>query len=325
MKHSASFAARIRSHWPLARRLLVWAFFILVAGLLLSLARTIQWRNVFATLAGYRPSTLLLALTVAAASYLVYSCFDLLGRRYAHHHLPRRQILAVTFVCYAFNLNLGAWIGGLALRYRLYSRLGLSPLQITQVYSLSLTTNWMAYLVLAGLVFAAGTVHPPAHWAIAPPSLRVLGVLLLLAAGLYLLLCALSRRRVWTVRGHSLGLPSLRLALLQLALGASNWLLIALVIYILLQQQVGYGTVLGTLLVASIAGLVTHIPAGLGVLETVFVALLHQQINRDSLLAALIGYRAVYYLLPLLVASLGYLALETQMKRLRRREAGKPV
>ncbi|GAB3378922.1 putative bifunctional lysylphosphatidylglycerol flippase/synthetase [Azotobacter armeniacus] len=323
MKHSTSLAARIRSRWPLVRRLLFWAFLILVAWLLFSLARTIEWRNVLATLAGYRLSTLLLALSIAAASFLLYSCFDLLGRRYAHHHLPPRQVLAVTFVCYAFNLNFGAWIGGLGLRYRLYSRLGLEPLQIAQIYSLSLTTNWMAYLLLAGLAFAAGTVRPPANWAIGLPSLRALGFLLLLLAGLYLLLCAFSRRRVWTVRGHSIGLPSLRLALLQLALGSGNWLLMALVIHTLLQQQVDYGAVLGTLLIASIAGLIAHIPAGLGVLETVFVALLHQQIERDSLLAALIGYRAIYYLLPMLVASLVYLALEAQIERMRRRAAEK--
>lgn len=320
-----ALAARLRRHWPFVRRLLLWAFFLLMAWLLFSLARTIEWRNVLATLAGYRPGTLLAALAFAAASHLLYSCFDLLGRRYARHHLPRRQVLAVTFVCYAFNLNLGAWIGGLALRYRLYSRLGLSSLQITRIYSLSLTTNWIAYLLLAGLVFASGSVRPPAHWAIGQGSLQVLGLLLLLLAGLYLLLCAFSRRRVLTVRGHSLGLPSLRLALCQLALGAGNWLLMALVIHTLLLQQVSYGSVLGTLLIASIAGVLTHIPAGLGVLETVFVALLHQQVGRDSLLAALLGYRAIYYLLPLLIASLVYLGLEARAKRMRQKEAGKPA
>ncbi|GAB3486176.1 lysylphosphatidylglycerol synthase domain-containing protein [Azotobacter salinestris] len=323
MKAAASLAARLRSHWPLVRRVLVWIFFLLMTGLLFSLARNIEWRNVLATLAGYRPGILLLALAIAAASHLLYSCFDLLGRRYAHHQLPQGQVLAVTFVCYAFNLNLGAWIGGLAMRYRLYSRLGLSTLQITRIYSLSLTTNWIAYLLLAGLTFAAGTVRPPAHWAIGHGSLQALGVLLLVLVALYLLLCAFSRRRVLSVRGHSLGLPSLRLALWQLVLGAGNWLLMALVIHTLLLQQVGYGSVLGTLLIASIAGVLTHIPAGLGVLETVFVALLHQQVERDSVLAALLGYRAIYYLLPLSVASLVYLGLEARAKRMRRKEAGK--
>ncbi|MFC0709099.1 lysylphosphatidylglycerol synthase domain-containing protein [Azorhizophilus paspali] len=315
----AGLGAWTRGHWPPIRRLLIWVFFILMVGLLFGLARKVEWRNVFTTLADYRPGTLLSALAIAAASHLLYACFDLLGRRYAHHHLPTGQVLAVTFVCYAFNLNLGAWIGGLALRYRLYSRLGLSAVQITQVYSLSLTTNWIAYLLLAGLVFAAGAVRPPAHWALDHDNLRLLGVLLLALVGLYLTLCAFSRRRVLSLRGHSLGLPSLRLALWQLVLGVGNWLLMALVIHVLLLQQVGYGTVLGTLLIASIASVLTHIPAGLGVLETVFVALLHQQAERDSVLAALLGYRAIYYLLPLLVASLVYLGLEARAKRTRTR------
>jgi len=307
----------LSEHWPSVRRLLAWAFLLLVAGLLVTLARRIEWREVLAALASYRPATLLLALAIGATSHLLYSCFDLIGRHYARHQLPRRQVLAVTFVCYAFNLNLGAWIGGLGLRYRLYSRLGLEPLQIARIYSLSLTTNWTGYLLLAGLSFAGGGVKPPGDWALGPDGLRVMGILLVLVAALYLLLCAFSRRRSWMIRGHAFGLPGLRMALGQLALGAANWLLMALVIYCLLQQQVGYAAVLGTLLAASLAGLITHIPAGLGVLEAVFIALLHPQVGHDNLLAALIAYRALYYLLPLLVASVLYLGLEARTRRMR--------
>ena len=32
--------------------------------------------------------------------------------------------MTVTFVSYVFNLNLGSLVGGVAFRYRLYSRLG---------------------------------------------------------------------------------------------------------------------------------------------------------------------------------------------------------
>lgn len=311
-----SHAPGHRAWWPLTKRVLTWVFFILVGYLLVSLARNLDWQEANAALRSYRPATLLLALVASAASYLVYSSFDLLGQRYARHRLPRRQILPVTFVCYAFNLNFGAWVGGLAFRYRLYSRLGLDNLQITKVYTLSLTTNWVSYLLLAGLVFTTGAVVPPGGWDIGPIALRALGLLLLSLAIAYLLLCAFSRRRSWTIRGHGIGLPSLRLAVAQILLGSANWMLMALIIHLLLPQQIGYPTVLGVLLISSIAGVITHIPAGLGVLEAVFIAMLQHETSRGSLLAALIGYRVIYYLLPLLVATIVYLGIEARARKM---------
>ncbi len=304
--------------WPLVRRLLIYGFFVLLAAMLAALARTIDWQEASTALRQYHARTLLLALAASAASYLVYSCFDLLGQRYARHDLPWRQILTVTFVCYAFNLNLGSWVGGLALRYRLYRRLGLDNLQITKVYTLSLATNWTSYLLLAGAVFAGGAVVPPGDWGIGFAALRVLGLGLLALAAAYLLACAFARRRSWSFRGHGIGLPGLRLALWQMVVGVANWVLMALVIHILLRQQVDFSAVLGVLLISAIAGVVAHIPAGLGVLEAVFIAFLHHQVSRGNLIAALLGYRAVYFLLPLLVAGIVYLVLEARAKQMLR-------
>lgn len=54
-------------------------------------------------------------------SYLLYGCYDLLGRLYCGHKLAKRQVMLVSFVCYAFNLTLSTWVGGIGMRYRLYS------------------------------------------------------------------------------------------------------------------------------------------------------------------------------------------------------------
>ncbi len=129
----------------------------------------------------YSAQTLLLAGVAAAGSYVVYCFFDVLGKRYTGHDIPVRQVLPITFVCYAFNLNLSAWVGGIALRYRLYSRLGLRPSQITRVFTLSLLTNWLGYMWLAGLIFVLGGITPPSGWEIGMGALRVLGAALLLA------------------------------------------------------------------------------------------------------------------------------------------------
>jgi uncharacterized membrane protein YbhN (UPF0104 family) len=310
-----------RPWWPALKRVLNIGFLILVGVMLILLARRLDWHEVLHTLRSYELSTLLLAAGAVVLSYGVYSLFDLLGRFYTSHSLPTRQVLLVTFVCYAFNLNLGSWVGAVALRYRLYSRLGLDQATITRVLSLSLLTNWMSYLCLAGAIFASGLLRLPPQWGVGDAMLQLIGVLLLALALLYYLLCAFSPRRSWTLRGHVLTLPNLRLASIQLLLGASNWSLMALVIFLLMPAPFDYPTILGVLLISSIAGVITHIPAGLGVLEAVFVALLHHQASKGSLLAGLIGYRVLYYLIPLLIALPVYLVLEAQAKKLRGRNA----
>ena len=62
----------------------------------------------------------------------------------------------MAFVCNAFNLNLSSWVGAVALRYRLYSRLGLDIADITRILTFSLVTNWFGYPLLAGILFSCG-------------------------------------------------------------------------------------------------------------------------------------------------------------------------
>ncbi len=296
--------------WHRARQLLTLGFFILVPVLLYTLLKNLDWQEVRHALTSYRWQTLALAGLVSACSFALFSSFDLIGRRYTGHHLPARQVLPLAFVCYAFNLNLSAWVGAIALRYRLYTRLGLSVATVTRILSLGLLTNWTGYFFLAGTLFLCALPRLPAGFEIGSNGLRLVGLLLLLAALGYLLACRFARRRTWQLRGHEITLPGLPMAALQLLMGACNWALMALVVYSLLPDKVAYPTILAVLMISSIAGVITHIPAGLGVLETVFLTLLQAHYGKGTLLAALIGYRVVYFLLPLLLAGLVYLLLE---------------
>lgn len=299
------------------KRLLTLLFVVLIPVLLFTLARNLDWSEVRQSLLAYRPSTLALGLLLALCSYLVFASYDLLARAYTGHHLPARQVLPVAFVCYAFNLNFTTWVGGVALRYRLYSRLGLDTATITRILTLGLLTNWMGYMLLAGTVFALSLVKLPESWALGTLGLRLVGVLMVAIAVVYLLACAFAERRTWHLRGHEIALPSLRLAVCQLVLGASNWALMAALIHLLLPPELFYPSVLGVLLISCLAGVVAHIPAGLGVLEAVFLTLLHGQLGQGTLVAALLGYRTLYYLIPLVLAVITYLILEKRARTLR--------
>ena len=304
------------SKWKWAKRAFNVFFFVAVPVLLFLLVKNLDWQEVKQALLSYKISTLALAFGIALCGYLTYCCFDVLARFYTGHKLSIQQVVPVAFVCYAFNLNLSSWVGGIALRYRLYSRLGLDVPTITRILSLSLITNWLGYMFVAGVVFSMGFLELPKDWAVGTTSLRLIGVALLLVASGYLLACRFSRRRSWTIREQEVTLPSLKQALTQASLGALNWSLMALVIYTLLPEKAFYPAILGVLLISSIAGVITHIPAGLGVLETVFITLMQHEFSKGTLLAALIGYRAIYFLMPLLIALVVYLILEKRSKKM---------
>jgi len=301
--------------WVWAKRLMTWSCFIAVPVLLFMLVRNLNWQEVTHALKSYKLTTLLLGAGIALLSYLVFSSYDLLSRHYTGHQLPATRVLPLAFVCYAFNLNLSSWVGGIALRYRLYGKSGLSVATITKILSLGLVTNWLGYLLLGGVVFAMGLPALPDSVKIGTTGLRLIGVAMVVAGIAYLLACRFATRRTWTVRKQEITLPRFRFAALQALTGACNWALMGALIFTLLPDKVGYPTVLAILLISSIAGVITHIPAGLGVLETIFISLLQGQYSKGALLAALIAYRALYFLMPLAIACVLYLILERQTKR----------
>lgn len=301
---------RSRSWWPYAKRGLTGVFFALVAWLLIEQARGIEWAEVGGALGRLPYAVLFAAAALAALSFAVYTTFDLIGRRYTQHALPTPRVVLVAFISYAFNLNLGSLVGGIAFRYRLYAKFGLDNQVITRVLGMSMLTNWLGYFALGGTVLCFFTPELPAQWQAKAWMLPWLGGVLLTVTGGYLLLCAFSKQGNWRWRSRTIVLPSVQMAGLQLVLSVLNWMLIASIVYTVLQARIDYPTVLVVLLMAAVAGVITHVPAGLGVLEAVFVAMLSSRLPATQLLAGLLAYRAVYYLLPLAVATLLYTRTE---------------
>src|SRR3990167_4306703 len=129
--------------WPWIKRILSLLFFAAVAFLLVRYARNVDWKDVWASVVNTPLPALAGAAALAAASHLLYSCFDLVGRHYTGHELPTRTVMGVNFVSYAFNLCIGSLVGGIAFRYRLYSKLGLGRGVITRIVSMSMLTNWL--------------------------------------------------------------------------------------------------------------------------------------------------------------------------------------
>jgi glycosyltransferase 2 family protein len=305
--------ALVRQRWfgPVVALL----FLALVGWLVADHVREIDWGQVRAALSAYRAPTLAIAAALVLASHLTYASYELIGRRYVGHDLSTARVLGVGFVSYAFNLNLGSLVGGVGFRLRLYSKLGLDAAQIGRLIVLSLVTNWSGWLLLAGAMFALRQIALPSAFPISVGMLQALGVVMVALPLAYVAACSFAKRRQWVWRTHRFTLPSGRLALAQLGASSLNWALIGAVVWQLMPRELSYGSVLATQLSAAVIAVPTHVPGGLGVLEAVYVGVLGTRVPTPSLLAALLAFRALYYVLPLAVAAALHLTLELGARR----------
>ncbi len=303
--------------WPMATRIFWTAFALVTLVLIVRMGGQLDWAGALHALSDVPAAVLWPALLCAVGSHLVYATYEMLGRPFAP---PRRRsgekpvalrwMMVVGFISFAFKLNLGTVVGGVALRYRLYDRLGLKIDEITRILAASVLTNWLGYVALAGALLL---FHPPAlpeSWGVGVDALRWSGLAMLASAVAYVVACWRAEGSEWHWGRHALRLPSAGLALLQLALSSVHWLLTAAVCWLLLQHQVDFTSVLNALLVSAVAGLVTHVPGGLGVLEAVFIGLLQSQVAQAELLAAMLGFRAIFYLLPLVLAAVLFFVVD---------------
>lgn len=317
-RSQASGGWRRGLYW--VKRIAPWALAVLVLSLVAQQARAVEWPEVWTALQDLSAARLAVAVALAAAGYIVYAGFDLVGRHLTQHGLSVPRTLGTAAISYVFNLNFGALVGGFAMRLRLYTRHGLEAPAVAKVIAHSMVTNWLGYLWLAGVVLLWSPPKLPGEWAQSDVMFRSVGIAMLALAGIYLGLCGWSRRRTLKWRDHELSLPGGRLAVVQALGGGTSWLLMGGIVWVLFDGRVDYAVVLGALLMAAVAGVITHVPAGLGVLEAVFVAALAGRLPSTEVLAVVLAYRAIYYLLPLALALPAYAWTEARV-----RQRDKPV
>jgi len=294
---------------------LVLLIFAAALWLLFHEFRQFHYRDLRESLYAITPARIALAAGLTVLNYLILVNYDWLGVRYIGHRLSLPRIALASFVGYVSSNNFGMILGGSSVRYRFYSVWGLSAVEILELIAMLGATFWIGVLSLAGLVFVAAPfrVSPRLHLPV--ETVWPLGVAFLIGVAAYLALCALRRRPI-RLRGWQLPLPSLKLALLQIATSSADLLVASGVFYVLLPPDLGisYPTLLGAYLLAIVAALFTHVPGGLGVFELVMLMVLAPNQPKE-LVAAMLVYRAIYYLLPLLVAAILLGAHEITLRR----------
>jgi phosphatidylglycerol lysyltransferase len=246
------------------------------------------------------------ALGLTLAGYLVMTGYDLLALRYVGHPLPVRNTTLAAFIGYAFSNNIGfSMVAGASVRYRLYAAWGLTTAEITRVVVFCSLTLWLGFFLLSGLILSALPLQMPPTLTVPLPPARVLGIGLLAVVSCYAAI-SIFRKQPIRIRTWEIRLPSLPLAAAQLVVAALDWLLAGLVLYVLVgsSTELTLHGFLPVFLLAQLAGLVSQVPGGLGVFETVVVLLLSPRLPVPHMISALLAYRAIYYWLPLIAAAL---------------------
>lgn len=274
--------------------------------------REYSYRDVVSDLRAIPAARLGWAVALTIINYVALTLYDVLALRYIRRPLAYRRTALASFVGYAFGqVGFPLLVGGAA-RYRLYSTWGLTAGEVTQMVLFNGVTLWSGVLLLSGAAFLLAPSAVFFHMPSAP--LRALGGAMLLVLAAYVALTFLRSRPV-RVRDWELTLPSPALASMQIGVSAIDWALAASVLYMLLPAGIGasFWHFLGGFLAGQVAGMVSHVPGGLGVFESV-VILLFPGTPPSTLLSHLLAYRAVYYVLPLAAAA-GSLAVYELAKR----------
>ena len=261
--------------------------------------------EVRAAFAALRPLQIAAAIGFTAASYLVLTGYDVIALRVIGRPLPWRTAAFAAFVSYAVANNLGlALLTGGSARYRIYAAAGLSAADIGRVVATAAMTFWAGFIVMAGLALV---LHQGAlvfgATALSVVFQRLVGFGIL-AGATALVIASGNRGRTLRIGRWHLPLPSGRQALAQIGVAAVDLALASAALWVLLPDPgaVAFPVLFLGYILAIVAALASHVPGGVGVFEAVMLATL-PALGKPGLMAALIAYRAIYYILPLIVAA----------------------
>jgi len=257
-------------------------------------------------LAGLRaisPLRWLLALLSTGLAYTALACYDQIALAHLGRPLNWRFVSLVSFTTYALAHNVGATVfSGAVVRYRAYSTKGLSATEVGLIVAFTSLTFALGCLTTGGvtLLIDPDTLH---HWVAWPHrAAHVIAAALLVGPWLYML-GALFHFPPAKIGGFSLIYPRPPIAAMQMLIGPIELMGAAGIVYFALPPAVnpGFLPVLGVFIASFSVSLISHAPGGLGVLEFTFLKAM-PDVPATDLIAALLAFRLLYLILPLLAS-----------------------
>jgi glycosyltransferase 2 family protein len=279
---------------------------IAVAGYtLFHLLRDVEVAKVTAALRDTPPHQIAIAALFVALAYLTLTFYDLFAlRTIGKLDVPYRVAAFASFTSYSIGHNIGATVftGG-AVRFRIYSAWGLDVIDVTKIAFVTGLTFWLGNAFVLG----GGMIYEPAVASVIdqlPPwANRLLGFAGLAAIIAYLIWLLPRKRVISITSGWVVALPNVQLTLVQIGLGILDLGCSAVAMYVLVPDDphLDFINVMVAFVLATLLGFASHAPGGVGVFDAAMLVGLHQY-AKEELLAALLLFRLLYYIVPFATA-----------------------
>ena len=265
---------------------------------------------------------LIWACLASVGGYVALSSYDYLALRYIKRKLAPWKWIFAGFIGFSVSNNAGhAIVSGGTIRYRLYTRWRFRGTEIVRM----VTFSGFTYLVACFFLIIVGFFLTPNHAFGAGSVSRLTTEVVTAASALGLLIyfwASLFYKKPIVIKDVEFDIPNFRMALAQVFIGAADILLASLVLYFSLTPfiNISFDVFMGVFIIAQVLGVFSQVPGGLGVFEGLFMYIIPGEHNQALLFGALIAYRIIYYLLPLLLSGVvlfsyeGYLRLIKKQK-----------
>ncbi|HRV81419.1 MAG TPA: hypothetical protein P5218_08290, partial [Planctomycetota bacterium] len=265
--------------------------------------RAIRWSDVAKSVHALPLSAMGISVLFTALNFVVLMAYDWTGLKLVRHNLRLRQVAATSLVAYSFGNSLGVFLGATPVRLRMYTAAGLSTADVLRLVLFIGFGFWMGLFCLGGALFLGHPFAIPSGLPIGWTDSRPLGWTLLALAAMGFGVCAL-RKEPLRWKRLSIQTPPFAIAAVQALIATFDLMLAAAALFVLLPSDlgVGYFAFAAIYILAVVVALLSHVPGGIGVLELVLVAFLPEASH--ALVASLLVYRVIYYLLPLALATL---------------------
>ena len=275
----------------------------LAAYVLYTTFQRISFADVLANMRATPAGTLWLAAACAVGAFTVLAAYEVVVVRYVKHCIGRAKPVITALIAFPLGHAVGqTLLSGSALRYRMYAPAGFSAMEVGATVLLCGMPYVLAFGLLLdlSLVFGAEALAP--LFRISSDWLFALGCLGLVKDAGYLVF-VWRRKQPIRLGGWAVNVPTLRLTALQLVVGVTDIVLISSVLYLLLPESADIALLpfIAVYLASILVGVVSHVPAGLGVLESMLL-LLMPHVPPEQLLASVLLYRVIYEVVPLVIA-----------------------
>lgn len=245
-----------------------------------------------------------ISLFCTAGAYLVLTIYDSTAFEYIRRPMAFTRIMYVSFIAYAFSHNIGVGaVSGGSIRYRFYSRWGVSTYDIATVIIFGGMAYVLGIIAVAGLIILVNAEHLAAVIDVPLLAAQSIGVVATLVGSFYLIWSIIGRP-AFTLKGRRFKPPPISIGLKQVATACLEWGFASAALYFLLPDDVAisYWHFVGIYVIGYVAGMMSQAPGGIGVFEAALLLMLPETAPKEAVLAAILAYRALYFLLPFVIA-----------------------